>query len=148
MEFQLDLVSQGYMGQKSCETGERTDPLKIAVEYQKQRDKQLPRWSTALMRQEKQADVDKGRLTADNLQGNQQADVLANQGIIIAQHGPLEPDATWLNCADFADKVCHFFWRQVGPQLRERPEDKPRARLLATAGNCSQRASHSSRAGF
>eukprot|EP00971_Amphidinium_carterae_P081146 1605190-Amphidinium_carterae.1 len=52
MEFQLDLVSPGYMGQKSYEIGERIDPLVVAVEYQKQRDKQHARWSTALMWQE------------------------------------------------------------------------------------------------
>eukprot|EP00971_Amphidinium_carterae_P099420 1966882-Amphidinium_carterae.2 len=50
MDFDLELVSQGYMGQRSYETAERTDPLEIAVEYQKQRDHQLPRWSTALTR--------------------------------------------------------------------------------------------------
>eukprot|EP00971_Amphidinium_carterae_P145912 2892046-Amphidinium_carterae.3 len=59
---------------------------------------------------------------------NQQADVLANQGT--AQHDPLDPDATWLTWADFATKVYHF-WRLVGPQLRERPEEEPRARLPA-----------------
>eukprot|EP00971_Amphidinium_carterae_P159913 3170295-Amphidinium_carterae.3 len=55
MEFRCDLVSQGYMGQKSYETGERTDTLEITVEYQKQRDKHLARWSSsrsALMRQD------------------------------------------------------------------------------------------------
>eukprot|EP00971_Amphidinium_carterae_P042398 833384-Amphidinium_carterae.1 len=46
------------------------------------------RWIKAQL---KQADVDNGRIAADDLQGNQQADVLANQGT--AQHGPLEPDA-------------------------------------------------------
>eukprot|EP00971_Amphidinium_carterae_P074282 1467989-Amphidinium_carterae.1 len=34
LEFDLDFVSQGYMGQSSYETAERTDPLVIAVEYQ------------------------------------------------------------------------------------------------------------------
>eukprot|EP00971_Amphidinium_carterae_P343038 6482568-Amphidinium_carterae.1 len=38
----------------------------------------------------KQADVEAGRITADEFQGNQQADQLANQGT--AQHGPLDPD--------------------------------------------------------
>eukprot|EP00971_Amphidinium_carterae_P331753 6465521-Amphidinium_carterae.2 len=52
MEFQLDLVSQGYMGHKSNETGERTDTLEIAVEYQKQHGKQLARWSSALRMQD------------------------------------------------------------------------------------------------
>eukprot|EP00971_Amphidinium_carterae_P101286 2004525-Amphidinium_carterae.1 len=74
----------------------------------------------------KQADVDSGRITADDFHGNQQADVLANQGT--AQHGPLDPDATWLSWADFATKVYHF-WSLVGPQLRERLEEEPRARL-------------------
>eukprot|EP00971_Amphidinium_carterae_P285532 5669210-Amphidinium_carterae.1 len=76
----------------------------------------------------KQADVDSGRITADDFQGNQQADVLASQGT--AQHGPLDPDATWLTWADLAMKMYHF-WRLVGPQLRERPEDEPRARFPA-----------------
>eukprot|EP00971_Amphidinium_carterae_P166346 3296784-Amphidinium_carterae.1 len=39
----LAIRTQGYMGQKSYETGERTDPLVIVVEYQKQRDKHLAR---------------------------------------------------------------------------------------------------------
>eukprot|EP00971_Amphidinium_carterae_P347326 6489264-Amphidinium_carterae.1 len=52
MEFQLDLVSQGYMGQKSYETAEKTDTLEIAIEYQKQRDQHLARWSSALMRED------------------------------------------------------------------------------------------------
>eukprot|EP00971_Amphidinium_carterae_P106430 2108194-Amphidinium_carterae.2 len=56
----------------------------------------------------KQADVDSGRITAEDFQGNQQADVLANQGT--AQHGPLDADATWLTWADFAMNVYHF-WR-------------------------------------
>eukprot|EP00971_Amphidinium_carterae_P276850 5494340-Amphidinium_carterae.1 len=42
MDFQLELVSQGYLGQKSCET----------AEYQKERDKHLARRSAALMRQD------------------------------------------------------------------------------------------------
>eukprot|EP00971_Amphidinium_carterae_P169573 3359446-Amphidinium_carterae.2 len=37
----------------------------------------------------KQADVDSGKATADDFQGNQQADLLANQGT--ALHGPVEP---------------------------------------------------------
>eukprot|EP00971_Amphidinium_carterae_P045754 900316-Amphidinium_carterae.3 len=41
LDFDLELVSQGYMEQRSYETAERTNPLVIAVEYQKQRD-QLP----------------------------------------------------------------------------------------------------------
>eukprot|EP00971_Amphidinium_carterae_P013828 272439-Amphidinium_carterae.1 len=76
----------------------------------------------------KKADVDAGRITADDFQGNQQADVLANQGT--AQHGPLDPDPIWLAWEAFAMKVYHL-WRLVGPQLRERPEEQPRARLPA-----------------
>eukprot|EP00971_Amphidinium_carterae_P117001 2317112-Amphidinium_carterae.1 len=49
LDFDLEFVSQGYMGQRSYETAERTDPLVVAVEYQKQRDLHLARWSTALM---------------------------------------------------------------------------------------------------
>eukprot|EP00971_Amphidinium_carterae_P293932 5835445-Amphidinium_carterae.1 len=63
------------------------------------------RWMTAHL---KQADVDSGRVTADDFQRNQQADLLANQGT--AQHGPLEPDPVWLTWQDLAMKVYHF-WR-------------------------------------
>eukprot|EP00971_Amphidinium_carterae_P330822 6464056-Amphidinium_carterae.1 len=73
-----------------------------------------------------QADVDIGRITAEDLHGNGQADILANAGT--AAHGPLEPEGSWLRWADFANKVFHF-WRLVGPQLRERPEGEPRVRL-------------------
>eukprot|EP00971_Amphidinium_carterae_P214544 4257721-Amphidinium_carterae.2 len=50
----------------------------------------------------KQADVDSGRITADDLHGNGQADDLANQGTVA--HGLPEPDATKLG--------------SVGPKLR------------------------------
>eukprot|EP00971_Amphidinium_carterae_P193672 3842890-Amphidinium_carterae.1 len=76
----------------------------------------------------KQADVDSGRIAAEDFQGNQQADLFANQGT--ALHGPLEPDPVWLAWQDFAMKVYHF-WRLVGPQLCERPEEQPRVKLLA-----------------
>eukprot|EP00971_Amphidinium_carterae_P033194 653553-Amphidinium_carterae.1 len=59
------------------------------------------RWMKAQL---KQADVVIGRINANGFHGNGQADVLAN--------------------------VCNF-WRLVGPQLRERPEDEPRTRLPA-----------------
>eukprot|EP00971_Amphidinium_carterae_P116143 2301005-Amphidinium_carterae.3 len=65
----------------------------------------------------KQVDVDSGRIAADDLHGNGQADALANQGT--EAHGPTEPDATWTHWADFANK------------LRERPEDEPQVRLPA-----------------
>eukprot|EP00971_Amphidinium_carterae_P220238 4372253-Amphidinium_carterae.1 len=74
----------------------------------------------------KQTDVDSGRVTADDFRGNQQADLLANQ--CTALHGPLEPDPVWLTWQDFAMKVYHF-WRLVGPQLRERPEEQPSVKL-------------------
>eukprot|EP00971_Amphidinium_carterae_P107790 2134283-Amphidinium_carterae.1 len=48
MEFDLELVSQGYQGQKSYETAERTHALDVAVEYQRLRDAHLATWSTAL----------------------------------------------------------------------------------------------------
>eukprot|EP00971_Amphidinium_carterae_P176979 3509187-Amphidinium_carterae.1 len=73
----------------------------------------------------KPADVDSGRVTADDFQGNQQADLLANQGT--AQHGLLEPDLVWLTWQDLAMKVYHF-WRLVGPgrtSLRDRSEEQP-----------------------
>eukprot|EP00971_Amphidinium_carterae_P023657 466729-Amphidinium_carterae.1 len=76
----------------------------------------------------KQADVHSGRITADDVRGNGQADDLANQGTAV--HGHLEPDATWLSWSDFANKV-FFFWRLVGRQPRERPDNKPRVRLPA-----------------
>eukprot|EP00971_Amphidinium_carterae_P257279 5107491-Amphidinium_carterae.1 len=47
------------------------------------------RWIKAHLKQE---DVDIGRITADDLHGNEQADVLANAGT--AEHGRLEPDDT------------------------------------------------------
>eukprot|EP00971_Amphidinium_carterae_P026209 516784-Amphidinium_carterae.2 len=65
------------------------------------------RWMKAHL---KHADVDLGRVTADDLHANGQANVPANQGT--AAHGPLEPDATWARWADFANKVFHF-WRLV-----------------------------------
>eukprot|EP00971_Amphidinium_carterae_P005172 103335-Amphidinium_carterae.1 len=55
----------------------------------------------------KQSDVDIGRITADDLHGNGQADILANEGT--AAHGDLEPEVTWLRWADFANKVLHFW---------------------------------------
>eukprot|EP00971_Amphidinium_carterae_P044488 874893-Amphidinium_carterae.3 len=86
---------------------------------------QCIRWMKAHLQQ---TDVDSGRVTADDCHGNGQADVLANQGT--AQHGLLDPDVTWHHWADFVNKV-HHFWRLVGPQLRERPDDEPRTRLPA-----------------
>eukprot|EP00971_Amphidinium_carterae_P222859 4422571-Amphidinium_carterae.2 len=74
----------------------------------------------------KQTDVDSGRATVDDYQGNQQADRLANQGT--EQHGPLEPDPVWLTWQDVATKVYNF-WRLVGPQLRDRPEEQPRVKF-------------------
>eukprot|EP00971_Amphidinium_carterae_P187621 3723867-Amphidinium_carterae.1 len=71
-------------------------------------------------------DVELGRITAEDLHGNGQADILANAGT--AAHGQLEPEESWLQWASFANKVFHF-WRLVGPQLRERPETEPRVRL-------------------
>eukprot|EP00971_Amphidinium_carterae_P125782 2491742-Amphidinium_carterae.1 len=46
---------------------------------------------------------------------------------------PLDPDPIWLAWEDFASfamKV-YQFWRFVGPQLRGRPKEPPRARLPA-----------------
>eukprot|EP00971_Amphidinium_carterae_P121480 2405802-Amphidinium_carterae.1 len=82
------------------------------------------RWMKAHLQQ---TGVDPSRVTADDLHGNGQADVFANQGT--ATHGTLEPDVTWTRWADFADKVFHF-WRLVS-QLRERREDEPRVKLQA-----------------
>eukprot|EP00971_Amphidinium_carterae_P300434 5969343-Amphidinium_carterae.2 len=78
------------------------------------------RWIKARL---KQSDVDISRITADDLHGNGQADILANEGT--AAHGPLEPEDTWFRWTDFANKVFHF-WRLVGPRLRERPDEEPR----------------------
>eukprot|EP00971_Amphidinium_carterae_P016043 316214-Amphidinium_carterae.1 len=47
-----------------------------------------------------------------------EVDELANQAT--APHNPLDPDATWICCADFANKVYHV-WRIVDPQLWVRP---------------------------
>eukprot|EP00971_Amphidinium_carterae_P261832 5193914-Amphidinium_carterae.1 len=89
------------------------------------------RWMKA---HQKQADVVTGRMTAEDFHGNGQAYVLAKQGT--AQHGPPEPDATWLSWTDFATiyiyiyyKVYHL-WRLVRPH-REHPDDELRARLPA-----------------
>eukprot|EP00971_Amphidinium_carterae_P054228 1068159-Amphidinium_carterae.1 len=80
------------------------------------------RWMKAHL---KQKDVDSGSSTADDLHGNGQANVLANQGT--PAHGPLEPDAHWLSRLDFANKVYHL-WRPVVPKLKE-PDDETRVRL-------------------
>eukprot|EP00971_Amphidinium_carterae_P072386 1431947-Amphidinium_carterae.1 len=74
------------------------------------------------------SDVESGRITADDFQGNQQADLPASQGT--ALHGPLDPDPVWLTWQDLAMKV-HHFRRLVGPQLHERPEEQPIAKLPA-----------------
>eukprot|EP00971_Amphidinium_carterae_P102346 2026227-Amphidinium_carterae.4 len=88
------------------------------------------RWMKAHL---KQADVDSGRVTVDDFQGNQQADISefsANQGT--EQHGLFEPDPVWLSWQTFAMKVCHF-WRLVGPQLRDRPEEQTCVKLPTPA---------------
>eukprot|EP00971_Amphidinium_carterae_P276004 5476842-Amphidinium_carterae.1 len=64
------------------------------------------------------SDVDLGRITTDDLHGNGQADVLANQGI--AAHGPLEPDDTWTRWADFANKMDQ--WSSYRPSLQLKPQ--------------------------
>eukprot|EP00971_Amphidinium_carterae_P197893 3927379-Amphidinium_carterae.3 len=79
------------------------------------------RWIKAHL---KQADVDFGRITADDLHGNGQADILANEGT--AAHGDLDPEGDWLRWADFANKVFHF-WRLFGPRLRDRPDKAARS---------------------
>eukprot|EP00971_Amphidinium_carterae_P188075 3733067-Amphidinium_carterae.1 len=71
-----------------------------------------------------------GSVTAANLHGNGQADLVANLGTDAC--GPLAPDASWTSWADFANKV-YDFWRIVGRQLRARPDSEPRVRLLAEA---------------
>eukprot|EP00971_Amphidinium_carterae_P152835 3029581-Amphidinium_carterae.2 len=48
LEFRLELVSQGYRGQKSYETAERTTAQEVGVEYGSARQAHLARWSTAL----------------------------------------------------------------------------------------------------
>eukprot|EP00971_Amphidinium_carterae_P090332 1788686-Amphidinium_carterae.4 len=78
----------------------------------------------ALLPGQKQTDVDNGKITAEDLHGNGQADQLANEGT--AAHGPLEPDATWLKWTDFANKVYHV-WRLVlldQTKLQDVKEDK------------------------
>eukprot|EP00971_Amphidinium_carterae_P347876 6490112-Amphidinium_carterae.1 len=54
----------------------------------------------------KQADVDIGRITTDDLHGNDQADLLANEGT--AAHGDFDSEGAWLRLADFANNVFHF----------------------------------------
>eukprot|EP00971_Amphidinium_carterae_P259554 5150073-Amphidinium_carterae.3 len=48
MDFKLELVSQGYRGQRSYETAERTEVQEVEVEYGRARQLHLARWSTAL----------------------------------------------------------------------------------------------------
>eukprot|EP00971_Amphidinium_carterae_P264597 5248819-Amphidinium_carterae.1 len=48
MEFQLELVSQGYRGQRSYETAERTEVQEVELEYSRARQLHLMSWSTAL----------------------------------------------------------------------------------------------------
>eukprot|EP00971_Amphidinium_carterae_P176365 3496762-Amphidinium_carterae.1 len=55
LEFRLKLVSQGYRGQKSYETAERTTTQEVEVEYTRARREHLASWSTALAAR----DVDK-----------------------------------------------------------------------------------------
>eukprot|EP00971_Amphidinium_carterae_P251491 4992103-Amphidinium_carterae.1 len=51
-DFRLDLVSQGYRGQKSYEQAERTEEQEVGVEYGRARQNHLARWSTALAAQD------------------------------------------------------------------------------------------------
>eukprot|EP00971_Amphidinium_carterae_P033396 657738-Amphidinium_carterae.1 len=48
LDFWLELVSQGYRGQKSYETVERTTAQEVDIEYARARRKHLASWSTAL----------------------------------------------------------------------------------------------------
>eukprot|EP00971_Amphidinium_carterae_P006071 119662-Amphidinium_carterae.1 len=77
------------------------------------------RWMKAHQKQEA---VDRGMVTVDDLHGNGQADVLANQRV--AAHGPSDPDVNWTEQGS-------PLWKLVGPQLRERPETEPRVRFPA-----------------
>eukprot|EP00971_Amphidinium_carterae_P320349 6367870-Amphidinium_carterae.1 len=52
LAFKLDLVSQGYRGQRSYETAERTEVQEVEVEYGRAKQLQLTRWSTALAAQD------------------------------------------------------------------------------------------------
>eukprot|EP00971_Amphidinium_carterae_P093818 1856446-Amphidinium_carterae.1 len=52
MDFKLELVSQGYRGQKSYETAERTEVQEVEVEYGRAKQLHLARWSTALAAQD------------------------------------------------------------------------------------------------
>eukprot|EP00971_Amphidinium_carterae_P003700 73580-Amphidinium_carterae.1 len=52
LAFKLDLVSQGYRGQRSYETAERTEVQEVAVEYGRAKQLHLARWSTALVAQD------------------------------------------------------------------------------------------------
>eukprot|EP00971_Amphidinium_carterae_P065757 1303048-Amphidinium_carterae.1 len=52
LEFRLDLVSQGYRGQKSYEPAERTTAAEVALEYERARRAHLTSWSTALAAQD------------------------------------------------------------------------------------------------
>eukprot|EP00971_Amphidinium_carterae_P109161 2161516-Amphidinium_carterae.1 len=52
LDFRRELVSQGYRGQKSYETAERTTEQEVGVEYGRARQAHLARWSTALASQD------------------------------------------------------------------------------------------------
>eukprot|EP00971_Amphidinium_carterae_P098918 1956244-Amphidinium_carterae.1 len=48
LDFRLELVSQGYRGQKSYETAERTTAVEVEAEYVRATRGHLASWSTAL----------------------------------------------------------------------------------------------------
>eukprot|EP00971_Amphidinium_carterae_P060928 1205981-Amphidinium_carterae.1 len=80
--------------------------------------------------------VDDGRITIEDFQGNQEANVVANLGA--AAHETHEPTAEYLRWEVVAQGV-RLFWLLVGPKLRDRPEAWSRARLPAGRGSCGSR---------
>eukprot|EP00971_Amphidinium_carterae_P308424 6129100-Amphidinium_carterae.1 len=77
----------------------------------------------ALVRALEECNVDEGRITLENLQGNQEVDKVANIGI--AAHAPHEPIAEYLRWK-LAAQAVRVFWLSVAPKLRNRPEAWPR----------------------
>eukprot|EP00971_Amphidinium_carterae_P086132 1704002-Amphidinium_carterae.2 len=67
----------------------------------------------------------RGKVSAEDSQGNQDADTVANLGA--AGHDPQEPSGDWLHWEAISSPVRHF-WVHVAPKLRERPEVWPRVR--------------------
>eukprot|EP00971_Amphidinium_carterae_P031028 610699-Amphidinium_carterae.1 len=81
---------------------------------------------TLMKARQTQAAVDQGKVTVSDLFGNSQAHALAN--LSTDELDPLEPTVTWKLWTDFAHEV-FYFWKLVGPRLREQPDNATRLQL-------------------